>query len=85
MSSVRDAPFSAPRRGSVRSSLSRVGCSAFAGLGDDGVAIKAEELAWLRDNVTQLEVIDLGPGKHFLQETHPHRIGAEIARWRAKL
>ena len=49
--------------------------------GDDGVAIKADEIAWLHRNVTELEVVDLGPGKHFLQETHPHRIGREIAQW----
>ncbi len=49
--------------------------------GDDGVAIKAPEIAWLRESTSNLEVIDLGPGKHFLQETHPHRIGAELSRW----
>ena len=53
--------------------------------GDDGVAIKADEIAWLRANVTNLEVVDLGPGKHFLQETHPHEIGTSISRWFAKL
>jgi len=53
--------------------------------GDDGVAIKADEVQWLRDNVTNLEVVDVGHGKHFLQETHPHVIGANIARWRAAL
>lgn len=53
--------------------------------GDDGVAIKAAEVDWLRRNVTHLDVVDLGSGKHFLQETHPRRIGAEIARWRNQL
>jgi len=53
--------------------------------GDDGVAIKADEVQWLRDNVTHLEVVDVGHGKHFLQETHPHVIGSNIARWRAGL
>jgi haloalkane dehalogenase len=53
--------------------------------GDNGVAIKADEVVWLRDNVTNLDVVDLGHGKHFLQETHPHRIGTEIARWRATI
>ncbi len=49
--------------------------------GDDGVAIKEAEVAWCRENLTDLRVVDLGPGKHFMQETHPHRIGAEVARW----
>ena len=53
--------------------------------GDDGVAIKADEVAWLREQVANLEVVDLGPGKHFLQETHPRRIGTELSRWFAAL
>jgi len=53
--------------------------------GDDGVAIKSDEVAWLRDHVTNLDVVDLGPGKHFLQETHPARIGSELSRWFARI
>ncbi|MFT5432984.1 MAG: haloalkane dehalogenase [Myxococcota bacterium] len=53
--------------------------------GDDGVAIKAAEVDWLRETVTTLEIVNLGHGKHFLPETHPHRIGAEIARWRTDI
>lgn len=53
--------------------------------GDDGVAIKAPEVAWLREHVTNLDVVDLGHGKHFLQETHPERIGSAISRWFANL
>jgi haloalkane dehalogenase len=33
---------------------------------DDGVAIKAPEVAWCRENMPNLRVVDLGPGKHFL-------------------
>lgn len=53
--------------------------------GDDGVAIKAPEIAWLREHVENLDVVDLGHGKHFLQETHPERIGTAISRWFANL
>jgi len=53
--------------------------------GDDGVAIKDPEIAWLREHVTNLDVVDLGHGKHFLQETHPDRIGAAISNWFATL
>ncbi len=48
---------------------------------DDGVAIKEPEVAWCRQHLSNLEVVDLGHGKHFLQETHPHTIGQELARW----
>jgi haloalkane dehalogenase len=54
-------------------------------LGDDGVAIKAAEAQWCRDTLSNLKVVDLGTGKHFLQETHPHEIGAEISSWYADL
>ncbi|MFT5680489.1 MAG: haloalkane dehalogenase [Myxococcota bacterium] len=53
--------------------------------GDDGVAIKAAEIAWLREHATDLTVVDLGAGKHFLQETHPVRIGTELSRWYARI
>ncbi len=53
--------------------------------GDDGVAIKAPEIAWCRENLSNLQVVDLGPGKHFLQETHPDTIGEELSAWYASL
>ncbi|MDP6666460.1 MAG: haloalkane dehalogenase [Dehalococcoidia bacterium] len=49
--------------------------------GDDGVAIKAPEVVWCRENLSNLSVVDLGPGKHFLQETHPEKIGQELSAW----
>jgi haloalkane dehalogenase len=53
--------------------------------GDDGVSIKGPEIAWCRENLSNLLVVDLGPGKHFLQETHPDTIGEELAAWYASL
>lgn len=53
--------------------------------GDDGVAIKQAEIEWARNELSNLEVVDLGPGKHFLPETHPHEIGAAVSRWYAGL
>jgi haloalkane dehalogenase len=53
--------------------------------GDEGVAIQAEEIRWCRDELSNIRVVDLGPGKHFLQETHPERIGQELARWFGEL
>jgi len=53
--------------------------------GDNGVAIKADELAWCKSKLSNLEVVDLGPGKHFLQETHPTAIGQALSQWYARL
>jgi haloalkane dehalogenase len=51
---------------------------------NDGVAIQEPELAWAKENLSNLEVVDLGEGRHFIQETHPVRIGTEISRWFAR-
>lgn len=53
--------------------------------GDEGVAIKDPEVAWCRENLANLDTVDLGNGKHFLQETHPHTIGAELSAWYDRL
>lgn len=52
---------------------------------DDGVAIQERELAWARETLSNLDVIDLGEGRHFIQETHPVRIGTELSRWYARI
>lgn len=53
--------------------------------GNDGVAIKEPEVAWCRENLSNLDIVDLGDGIHFLQETHPHTIGSELSAWYAGL
>lgn len=53
--------------------------------GDEGVAIKAPQIAWCREQLSNLDVVDLGPGKHFLQETHPHAIGRALSAWYGSL
>ena len=53
--------------------------------GDNGVAIKEAEVVWARENITNLDVVDVGQAKHFMQETHPHTIGANLSRWFATL
>jgi haloalkane dehalogenase len=53
--------------------------------GNDGVAIKEAEVAWCREHLSNPDVIDLGEGIHFLQETHPHTIGTELSKWYAGL
>jgi len=53
--------------------------------GNAGVAIKDAEVAWCRENLSNLEVVDLGDGIHFLQETHPEKIGRALSKWYAGL
>ncbi len=51
--------------------------------GNAGVAIKEAEVEWCRENLSNLDTVDLGDAIHFVQETHPHTIGAELSKWYA--
>lgn len=53
--------------------------------GNAGVAIKEAEVQWCEENLSNLKVVDLGDAIHFVQETHPDTIGAELSQWYAKL
>ncbi len=53
--------------------------------GNAGIAIKEAEVAWCRENLSNLDVVDLGDAIHFVQETHPDTIGTELSRWYAGL
>lgn len=46
-----------------------------------GAIVRAPVVEWSKANLKNLRVVDLGPGIHFLQEDHPHRIGSELAAW----
>jgi haloalkane dehalogenase len=46
-----------------------------------GGIITSESVKWCRDNLKNLEIVDIGPGIHYLQEDNPHLIGEELARW----
>lgn len=52
---------------------------------DPGVLVPAPLVAWCRDNLPRLEVIELGRGLHFVQEDHPHAIGRGLADWLSRL
>lgn len=52
---------------------------------EPGVLIPAPVAAWCRAHLTNLEVVPLGAGLHFVQEDHPHAIGRHLARWVAGL
>jgi haloalkane dehalogenase len=46
-----------------------------------GVIIDGPYLEWCKQNIKNLEVIDIGEGLHFIQEDNPHLIGEELAKW----
>jgi haloalkane dehalogenase len=46
-----------------------------------GVAIKVKEVKIIKENMKNLQSIDLGKGLHYVQEDYPHEIGAGIAKW----
>ena len=50
-----------------------------------GGTIQADELAWCRSTIRNLETVDLGEGIHFLQEDHPHHIGDHLSEWLKRL
>ncbi|MBW2276969.1 MAG: haloalkane dehalogenase, partial [Deltaproteobacteria bacterium] len=53
--------------------------------GSPGTIIREEELAWCRENLANLQIVDIGDGLHFIQEDNPDQIGTELARWFAAL
>jgi haloalkane dehalogenase len=50
-----------------------------------GAIFPEEVVRWCRDNLKNLETVDIGPGSHFIQEDNPHLIGEETAKWFQRL
>src|SRR6266853_78191 len=48
-------------------------------------AARRPTLAWPREHLPNLEIVSIGPGLHFVQEDHPHEIGAQLAAWVRRL
>ena len=46
-----------------------------------GTAIDDKMLDWCKQNLKNLEIVDIGEGLHFIQEDNPHLIGEELAKW----
>ncbi len=46
-----------------------------------GVAMIGKDVTWVKENISNVEIIDLGEGLHFIQEDYPHEIGQGIAEW----
>jgi haloalkane dehalogenase len=50
-----------------------------------GTIVPERLVAWCRQSLSHLDTVDLGQGRHFLQEDHLEAIGAAMAAWYAKL
>ena len=48
---------------------------------DPGAVLTADAIEWCRRNLKNLQLVALGKGLHYLQEDHPHEIGAALAEW----
>ena len=46
-----------------------------------GAILRTHLVEWCRQNLKNLKSVDIGHGIHFIQEDHPHKIGAELAAW----
>jgi haloalkane dehalogenase len=46
-----------------------------------GGIIDSKTVDWCKQNLKNLQVVDIGQGIHFLQEDNPHVIGEELAKW----
>ena len=46
-----------------------------------GAITRASTVEWCKQSMKNLKTVDIGPGRHFIQEDQPHKIGAEIAAW----
>ena len=50
-----------------------------------GTLMRPPVVDWCRENLPNLEAVDLGRGIHFVQEDAPHEIGLALAEWYARL
>ncbi len=48
---------------------------------EPGALVPKPAVDWCKANLKNLQVVNIGPGVHYLQEDNPHLIGSEIAKW----
>ncbi|HKA86900.1 MAG TPA: haloalkane dehalogenase [Haliangiales bacterium] len=48
---------------------------------DPGGLVPAPVVEWCRASLPNLEIVPLGPGRHYVQEDYPHEMGRAIAAW----
>jgi len=49
--------------------------------GSPGAIIDSKGVDWCKQNLKNLETVDIGEGLHYIQEDNPHLIGEELAKW----
>ena len=52
---------------------------------EPGGLLTKQHVDWAKQKIKNLESVYIGPGLHYLQESSPHRIGREVARWYSNL
>ncbi len=52
---------------------------------EPGAISRVEFIEWCRSYFKNLEVLSVGPARHFAQEDQPDAIGKAIANWRARV
>lgn len=70
---------------SYRAALTRSNIPKLLLTGDPGGLIRAPLIAWCKQNLPNLEVVQVGAGIHYLQEDSPDAIGGSVAAWRGRL
>ena len=53
--------------------------------GTPGGTIQKSGLDWCTKTIRNLQLVNIGPGIHFLQEDNPHLIGEKLAQWLSQL
>ena len=53
--------------------------------GNPGTLIGEEKVAWCKENLSNLQIVDIGEGLHFVQEDNPDLIGDKLSKWYADL
>ena len=46
-----------------------------------GVILQEKDVEYIKNNFSNIKMVDVGKGLHFIQEDNPHLIGKEIADW----
>ncbi len=46
-----------------------------------GMMIKEAEVKWVKRNMKNVDIVNVGKGLHFIQEDNPHAIGEAISNW----
>ena len=50
-----------------------------------GAIVQEEDTIYIKNNFSNTKMIDIGEGRHFIQEDNPHLIGSELAKWYTEL